>query len=168
MFVNSTRLKQKSPTLKTIQKPQNVLKNKKAYAKYLYKLHFWRWMRFSLFGIFTTGIGFLILFMAVHLWGLKPILGYLIENAVMLQVGFVLNHYLTFGDRETTWYKALLKWYGMRAGTFAAGQGIFFLLVNILGLQYMLASLTIAALLGIVSYIVCNCFAFSGRLNTAG
>jgi putative flippase GtrA len=167
LFVNSTNLKQKPHSRKKIEKPQNVLKNKKAYAKYLYKLHFWRWMRFSAVGFGTTGAGFAILFIAVHAWGLRPILGYLIENSIMLQVGFILNHYLTFGDRDTTWYKALMKWYGMRAGTFAAGQGIFFLLVNIFGLQYMLASLTIAATLGIVSYIICNCFTFSSRLNAA-
>lgn len=167
MFVTSTKPKQKSPSQPETQRPNDILKNKKAYAKYLYKLHFWRWVRFSAVGFGTTGAGFGILFIAVHLWGLRPILGYLIENAIMLQVGFILNRYVTFGDRNTTWYLALFKWYGMRAGTFAAGQGIFFLLVNIFGLQYMLASLTIAATLGIVSYIICNCFTFTARLEAA-
>jgi len=167
LFVNSTRSKQKSLGQPAIIKPQSILRNKKSYAKYLYKLHFRRWLRFSAAGFGTTGLGFLVLFTAVHMWGLRPILGYLIENALMLQIGFALNRYLTFSDRNTIWYRALLKWYGMRVGTFAAGQGIFFLLVNILGLQYMLASLTIAAALGMVSYIICNCFTFAGRPNTA-
>lgn len=166
MFVNSTKPKQKPIICPAIEKPSNFLSNKKSYAKYLYKMHFKRWLRFSAAGFGTTGLGFLVLYTAVHLWGLRPILGYLIENAIMLQIGFALNRYFTFGDRDTVWHKALLRWYGMRAGTFATGQGIFFLLVNIFGLQYMLASLTIAAVLGMASYIICNCFTFSNKLET--
>lgn len=148
-------------------RPKNFKNNKKAYARYLYRKHFWRWLRFCTIGITTTGFGFLILYLAVSNLGLRPILGYLIENAVMLQVGFLLNRYLTFGDRDTFWPKALLKWYGIKAGTFGAGQAIFFLLVNIIGLQYMLASLTIAASLGLFSYSISNFFTFTGKLQPA-
>ncbi|HET9721782.1 MAG TPA: GtrA family protein [Candidatus Saccharimonadales bacterium] len=142
-------------------KPENIRNNIRDYARYLFKAHFWRWIRFSTIGIFTTGLGFLILYTTVSGAGLKPIFGYLIENAVMMQIGFLLNRYLTFGDRETYWLKALFKWYGIRASGFGAGQAIFFVLVNIAGLQYMLASLTIAAGLGLFSYAVSNVFAFS-------
>lgn len=148
-------------------KPRNFKDFKKAYLAYLLHRHSWRWIRFTTIGAVTMGLGFLILFLTISDGGIKPIFGYLIENAVTLQIGFLLNRYLTFSDRDTHWFKALLRWYAVRAASFGAGQACFFLLVNIAGLQYMLASLTIAMTLGLFSYSISNFFTFAGRLKPA-
>lgn len=144
-------------------KPECFKNNKRAYGQYIYQHHFWRWIRFSTIGTVMMVTGFGILYIAVSRIGLKPVFGYLIENALMLQIGFLLNRYITFGDRATHWFRALVKWHFVRALMFGLGQGAFFLLVSIIGFQYMLASLTIALSFGLLNYALNNAFAFSGR-----
>lgn len=162
MFAFISKLYQKPKYV--LPKPINFKHHKKAYLRYCYTAHFWRWIRYTTIGAIMMGIGFGILYIAISELGLKPVLGYLIENTILMQVSFAINRYLTFGDRDMPWFKALLKWYGVKAFGFGAGQGIFFLLVNIAGLQYMLASLTIAVSLGVITYMLSNIFAFSGRM----
>lgn len=144
-------------------KPDNFKENKVAYIRYQFKQHFWRWLRYSTIGATTTALGFLILYLAVSNIGLKPVFGYLIENAITLQVGFLLNRRLSFADRENNWFRSLIKWYTARATMFGIGQGVFWLLVSIFGFQYMLASLTLALSFGLIDYAICNIFTFSNR-----
>lgn len=143
------------------QKPNNFIDNKRAYLVYFYRRHGWRWLRFSTIGIVNAAIGFIILYSMVSGAGLKPIFGYLIENAVMLQISFILNRRLTFDDRETSWLSSLFKWYLARATMFGVGQGIFLLLVSLIGLQYLLASLLIAITLGFLNFAISNWFTFT-------
>lgn len=142
-------------------KPDNFINYRRAYLRYFCRQHGWRWLRFSTIGIINAAIGFLILYSTVSGAGLRPIFGYLIENGIMLQVSFVLNRRLTFDDRETHWLKSLLKWYLARATMFGVGQGIFLLLVSLIGLQYLLASLVIAITLGFLNFAISNWFTFT-------
>lgn len=148
-------------------KPACFKNNEKAFMRYLYTHHFWRWLRFATIGFVMMGIGFGILYITVSNMGLKPVVGYLTENLIMLQIGFLLNRYITFGDRTTHWLKALVKWHFVRALMFGLGQGAFFLLVSIIGFQYMLASLTIALSFGLLNYAISNFWAFSGQRRLA-
>lgn len=148
-------------------KPDNFVHFKRAYLRYLCRRHGWRWLRFSTIGVINAAIGFLILYSMVSGAGLKPIFGYLIENGVMLQISYILNRRLTFDDRHSHWLKCLLKWYLARAAMFGVGQGIFLLLVSLIGLQYLLASLIIAVALGCLNFIISNWFTFTRSAPTA-
>lgn len=144
----------------------------KTYTKSKYKLinlahsHFWRWVRYTLLGILMTGISFGILFLQVHN-GIKPTYAYLVENVFMLQLGFALNRYLTFGDRSLPFWPAVFKWNAFKSVTFVLGQGLYFLLIHIAGLQYMLASVTVAATFGIFSYVLSNSWAFAKQKSSS-
>lgn len=150
-----------------IIKPVDFWGHKKAYLHYLLRSHFWRWARFTVISTACTGIGFLILYLAVAHWGLGPVLGYLIENAIVLQIAFILNRYITFGDRSANWFRALFKWHVSRLSMFGAGQLFFFLLVSLAGMHYMTASIVIALSLGFFDYILSDIFAFSSKLQPA-
>lgn len=128
----------------------------------LIRSHFWRWVRFSALGGVLTGISFGILYVQVHN-GIAPSFAYLVENIFMLQLGFALNRYVIFGDRSLPFWSAIFKWNAFKSVTFVLGQGLYFLLVHVAGLQYMLASVTVAATFGIFSYAVSNSWAFAQK-----
>lgn len=130
--------------------------------KELFREHFWRWVRFSLLGLAMTVISFGILYIQVH-DGINPSFAYLVENVFMLQLGFALNRYIIFGDRSTAFWPAIFKWNAFKSVTFVLGQGLYFLLVQVAGLQYMLASVTVAATFGVFSYALSNGWAFAPK-----
>lgn len=109
-----------------------------------------------------TAVSFGILYIQVHN-GIQPSFAYLVENVFMLQLGFALNRYIIFGDRSLPFWPAIFKWNTFKSVTFALGQGLYFLLVHIAGLQYMLASVTVAATFGIFSYALSNGWAFAPK-----
>ena len=113
-------------------------------------------------GLVLTGISFGILYLQVHN-GIKPSFAYLVENVFMLQLGFALNRYIVFGDRSLPFWPAIFKWNAFKSVTFVLGQGLYFLLVQVAGLQYMLASVTVAATFGIFSYALSNGWAFAKK-----
>lgn len=107
-----------------------------------------------------TSISFGILFLQVH-DGIKPTYAYLVENVFMLQLGFGLNRYLTFGDRNSPFWASLLKWNTFKSITFGLSQILYFVLIHVAGEQYLLASLTVAACFGLLNYALGNVWAFS-------
>lgn len=141
---------------------QSVFNLNKDKITSLVRAHFWRWVRFSAMGGILTGLSFSILYVQVHN-GITPTFAYLVENVFMLQLGFALNRYIIFGDRSLPFWTAIFKWNAFKSVTFVLGQGLYFLLVHVAGLQYMLASVTVAATFGIFSYAVSNGWAFAQK-----
>lgn len=85
----------------------------------------------------------------------------MIENIFTLQLGFALNRYLVFGDRSSSFLTALLRWNAFRTITLILGQLLYFVLIHVARLEYLLASVTVAAIFGLVNYSLSHRWAFA-------
>ncbi|HET9850336.1 MAG TPA: GtrA family protein [Candidatus Saccharimonadales bacterium] len=124
--------------------------------------HYRRWLKFSILGCILTAISFGVLYLQVHS-GVQPTFAYLFENVFMLQLGFALNRYITFGDRGAPFWSSLLKWNAFKSITFGLSQVLYFVLIHVAGEQYLLASLTVALCFGMLDYAISNIWAFAKK-----
>lgn len=139
--------------LNKIHSFQNLIKN-----------HACNLSKFSLLGATMTAVSFGALYLQVHN-GVAPTFAYMLESIFTLQLGFGLNRYLVFGDRSLPFLTALLRWNTFRAITLVLSQVLYFVLIHVAKLEYLLASVTVAAVFGLVNYSLSHTWAFAKTIQ---
>ena len=114
---------------------------------------FWQLIRFGLVGIAASCVHFGIVVAFVQTHRLQPLSANAIAFCFAFQVSYWGHRCFTFSS-QANHFKAVSKLITVSVGTFAANQGLFYLLFKIVGLQYALALFIVLATLPILTFII--------------
>ena len=106
-----------------------------------------------------SGIGGAVFFMGLGLqavltgrWHVLPVVSYLIQAIVSVEMSFLLNRWLTWRDRGTRFWLAFARFNAQKTVTIALNLALYAALLR-LGMNYLVANVVLTAVFTVVNYI---------------
>lgn len=118
-----------------------------------------RTVSFAAVGLGVMALGYALLFVLVTLLGCSAHVAYFIQALVSVELNFVLNRRLTWGDRRGDARREWLRFHASRVVTIPLNQALFSLL-TVIGLNYVLANTVCLAFTFAVNYAVSHFWVF--------
>lgn len=106
-----------------------------------------------------SGIGGAVFFIGLGLqavltgrWHVLPIVSYLIQAVVSVEMSFLLNRWLTWRDRGIPFWLSFARFNVQKAVTIALNLALYAALLR-LGMNYLVANVTLTAVFTVVNYV---------------
>jgi putative flippase GtrA len=122
---------------------------------------------FALVGAVVMTAGALLLVALVELAGLSPHLAYLVQAIFSIEASFALSRWWTWRDRRALGPRPVagewLRFHASRVVTVPANQGLFSLLVGVVGVGYLAANAIGIAVASAVNFLVAHHLVFRSK-----
>jgi putative flippase GtrA len=106
-----------------------------------------------------SGIGGAVFFIGLGLqvvltgrWHVLPVVSYLIQAVVSVEMSFLLNRWLTWRDRGIPFWLSFARFNVQKAVTIALNLALYAVLLR-LGMNYLVANVTLTAVFTVVNYV---------------
>ena len=106
-----------------------------------------------------SGIGGAVFFLGLGLqavltgrWHVLPVVSYLIQAVVSVEMSFLLNRWLTWRDRGTRFWLAFARFNAQKTVTIALNLALYVALLR-LGMNYLVANVVLTAVFTVVNYV---------------
>ncbi|WP_028061983.1 GtrA family protein [Solirubrobacter soli] len=121
-----------------------------------------RSISYAAVGLAVMGLGYLVLFALVEGLGWSAHLAYFVQALISVELNFVLNRRLTWGDRRehSSAKRQWLRFHASRVVTIPANQALFSLL-TLAGAGYLAANTVCLGLTFLVNYAIAHFWVFS-------
>ncbi|WP_155629043.1 GtrA family protein [Burkholderia stagnalis] len=120
-----------------------------------------RFLRFVLVGGLCTLLNLLTLWFVTTRIGWHYLVAVVISFLVVNGIGFALNKYFTFTRASRPKLREIRRYYAVMLGTLALNLSIMFLLVDVLGIHYLLASIVITVLFTLFNFVAHSGWTFT-------
>jgi GT2 family glycosyltransferase/putative flippase GtrA len=118
--------------------------------------------RFAIFSAIGAAVFLVGLGMQVELtgrWHVSPVISYMIQAVTSVEASFQLNRWLTWRGRKTPFWRALWRFNAQKAVTILLNLALYAGLLR-LGMNYLLANITLTAAFTLVNYLAGDRFVF--------
>ena len=109
--------------------------------------------RFLLVGGIFCLLGVVLLYVFVQLTGMNYLVGYVIAFFILNFFSYLLNRYYVFNGRFTVKWGELTRYYLVMLFSLGVNLVLMYLLVDILGINYLVATMGVAVLLALFNYV---------------
>ena len=117
---------------------------------------------YSFYGCTLTAVGLVVLYIMVSHMDMNVFLAQaLVVPAIMTVISYFVHRYRTFGDRDVSGHSGG-RFTAVRLGGMGFSKLSFFLLVGVLGMQYLVAMIIIIGTLAWPTYRLNRDWAFKG------
>lgn len=119
---------------------------------------------FAAVGVAVMALGYAVLYIAVEWLGWSAHFAYFVQALVSVELNFVLNRRLTWGDRRglSGTRRQWLRFHASRVVTIPANQSLFSVL-TVMGAGYLLANTVCLSLTLAVNYAVSHFWVFTNE-----
>jgi putative flippase GtrA len=119
-----------------------------------------RWRKYSVYGCTLSGVGLTLMYVMVSHVGVNVFVAQaIIVPAFMAAVSYFVHRYQTFGDRDVE-QRSGGRYAAVRFGGMGVSKISFYLLVSVMGVQYLFASLLVTLSLAYPTYRLNRDWAF--------
>ncbi len=119
-----------------------------------------RFSGFLLIGGLIFLIGLAIIFLLVSKLHINKILAGVITTVITVELNFLLNRYLNWGDRSGKFINLWWKFHVIRLGTIILNQVLYIMLI-VFGVQYIIATIIAVGIVTILNYFGNDRFVFN-------
>ena len=117
-------------------------------------------LRFGMIGITATLVNFLVVVLLVELVKLHPLSANVFAFMTAFSVSYLGHQYWTFHDYEVNHKKAFRRFFTLSILSFAANEGLFFILLNTFHVYYTIALCLVLLVVPPVTFILNRCWVF--------
>ena len=126
-----------------------------------------RFVVFSAIGGFVFLLGFGLQAVLTGRWHMLPVASYAIQAVVSVETSFLLNRWLTWRDRDVSFWLAFARFNAQKTVTIALNLALYAGLLR-LGMNYLVANVALTAAFTVVNYVAGDRLVFiPGRTRTA-
>lgn len=112
-----------------------------------------RFSRFLLVGGIFCFLGAALLYVFVQLIGMNYLVGYGIAFFILNFFSYLLNKYYAFNYGSAVKWGELTRYYLVMLSSLGVNLALMYLLVDILGINYLVAAVGVAVLLAFFNYV---------------
>jgi putative flippase GtrA/glycosyltransferase involved in cell wall biosynthesis len=111
-----------------------------------------RFVVFSAIGGFVFLMGLGLQAVLTGRWDVLPVVSYLIQAVASVETSFLLNRWLTWRDRDTSFWIAFARFNVQKTVTIALNLALYAALLR-LGMNYLIANVVLTAVFTVVNYV---------------
>jgi len=118
--------------------------------------------RFCIIGAINLILSILLIMMFVELFHSSYLVATSLNWIITNLIGFILNKQFTFRSFNTRWTKELIRYLFVMASSFLLSLMFMFLMVDIVGLNYLVSAVCMAFIMTVPNYFAHKFWSFIG------